>query len=153
MGCGGLVQASVLAAGLAVELIRCPPWAIVGNPCFHGGASAGTGVPWADQVWCGVATVMSNSTLLAGSAQTRPLLDRQVLATLIAGSLLILISFTTNYSYGDFHHFSSLAIDEQIGVCLYAAALAALFGDVELATRLRHRARNREIEARGREAE
>jgi hypothetical protein len=40
-----------------------------------------------------------------------PLLDRQGLATFLAGVLLLLISFTTNYRYGDLQHFGSLAID------------------------------------------
>jgi hypothetical protein len=66
-----------------------------------------------------------------------PLLDRQALATFLAGVLLLLISFTTNYGYGDLQHFGSLAIHEQVGMGLHLAALAALFGDVELATRLR----------------
>ena len=64
------------------------------------------------------------------------MLDRQALATLLAGTLLLLISFTTNYSYGDLQHYRFLAIDEQVGVGLHLAAVAALFGDVELATRL-----------------
>ncbi|MEI7952431.1 MAG: hypothetical protein WCH37_07110 [Synechococcaceae cyanobacterium ELA182] len=68
------------------------------------------------------------------------MLDRQALATLLAGTLLLLISFTTNYSYGDLQHYRSLGIDEQVGVGLHLVAVAALFGDVELATRLRHRA-------------
>jgi hypothetical protein len=70
-----------------------------------------------------------------------PLDDRQALATLLAGGLLILISFFTNDSYGDFDSFAELSLDEQIGRSLYIAALAALFGGVELATRLRDRDR------------
>jgi hypothetical protein len=84
-----------------------------------------------------------------------PLLDRQGLATFLAGVLLLLISFTTNYGYGDLRQFSSLAIDEQVGMALHLAAVAALFGDVELATRVRHRAANeaaRAESARKREA-
>jgi hypothetical protein len=78
----------------------------------------------------------------------RPLLDRQALATFLAGVLLLLISFTTNYTHGELQHFGSLAINEQVGMGLHLAVLAALFGDVELATRLRHRAeRAREQEA------
>ena len=75
-------------------------------------------------------------------------MDRQALATFVAGILLLLISFTTNYRYGDLQHFGSLTINEQVGMGLHLAALAALFSDVELATRLRHRARNREAAAR-----
>ena len=72
----------------------------------------------------------------------QPFLDRPAIAALLAGSLLIAISFLTNYGHGAFFHFNNLPLDDQIGVCLHTAALAALFGDVELATRLRYRARN-----------
>ena len=82
-----------------------------------------------------------------------PHLDRQAAATLLAGSLLIAISFLTNYGNGAILHLSSLSLDEQIGVSLHTAALAALFGDAELATRLRDRTRDREAETRERELE
>ena len=80
--------------------------------------------------------------------KSSPFLDRQAFATLAAGGLLIAISFITNYGHGAFVDFVTNPLDEQIGLCLHLAALAALFSDVELATRLRHRARNREAEAR-----
>jgi hypothetical protein len=54
------------------------------------------------------------------------LLDQQAIATLSAGGLLIAISFLTNYGHGAFFHFSALPLDEQIGVSLHTAALAAL---------------------------
>jgi hypothetical protein len=79
-----------------------------------------------------------------------PVLDRQAAATLIAGALLLAISFFTNVGYGALLHIRAATLDEQIGVCLHAAALAALVGDAELATRLRDRARNKEI-ARGKQ--
>ena len=79
------------------------------------------------------------------------LLDQQATATLSAGGLLIAISFLTNYGHGAFFHFSALPLDEQIGVSLHTAALAALFGDAELASRLRDRARDRLVETRQRE--
>jgi hypothetical protein len=79
------------------------------------------------------------------------LLDQQAIATLSAGGLLIAISFLTNYGHGAFFHFSVLPLDEQIGVSLHTAALAALSGDAELATRLRDRARDRLVETRQRE--
>ena len=82
-----------------------------------------------------------------------PHLDQQAAATLLAGSLLIAISFLTNYGHGAILHLSSLSLDEQIGVSLHAAALAALFSDAELATRLRDRTRDREAETRERELE
>lgn len=77
-----------------------------------------------------------------------PFLDRQAAATLIAGAVLLAISFFTYYGYGALLHLATLALDEQIGRCLQAAALAALVGDGELATRLRDRARNQEIARR-----
>jgi hypothetical protein len=79
-------------------------------------------------------------------------MDRQNLATFVAGVLLLLISFTTNYRYGDLQHFGSLAINEQVGMGLHLAALAALFSDVELATRFQHRAGDQETARRQQEA-
>jgi hypothetical protein len=80
-----------------------------------------------------------------------PTLDRQAVATFLAGSLLIAISFLTNYGHGALLKLSTLSLDEQIGVSLHIAALAALFGDAELATRLRDRTRNKVARARQRE--
>jgi len=80
-----------------------------------------------------------------------PVLDRQAAATLMAGALLLAISFFTNVGYGALLHIRATTLDEQIGLCLHAAALAALFGDAQLATRLRDRARNEAIERRNRE--
>lgn len=80
-----------------------------------------------------------------------PHLDRQAAATLLAGSLLIAISFVTNYGHGTLLHLSTFSLDEQIGASLHIAALAALFGDAELATRLRDRTRNKVARARQRE--
>lgn len=80
-----------------------------------------------------------------------PILDRQAVATFLAGSLLIAISFLTNYGHGALLKLSTLSLDEQIGVSLHIAALAALFGDAELATRLRDRTRNKVARARQRE--
>jgi hypothetical protein len=75
-------------------------------------------------------------------------LDHQGWSTLAAGALLLLISFTTNYGDDNLLHLGSHPAAVQVGVGLHLAALAALIGDVELASRLRHRARNREIENR-----
>ena len=80
-----------------------------------------------------------------------PTLDRQAAATFFAGALLIAISFLTNYGHGALLHLSTLSLDEQIGVSLHTAALAALFGDAELATRLRDRTRDKVAQARQRE--
>ena len=71
---------------------------------------------------------------------------------MIAGGLLLAISFFSTIGYGTLLHIRTAALDEQIGVCLHLAALAALVSDAELATRLRHRARNEEIERGKQEA-
>ena len=90
------------------------------------------------------------------------LLDRQGWSTLLAGALLLLISLTTNYGDDNLLHFGTFQTSEQIGVGLHLAALAALAGDGQLASRLRHRAANeaarterarqRKADAREREA-
>ena len=75
-------------------------------------------------------------------------LDRQGFSTLFAGALLLLISFTTNYGDDNLLQFRGLPAAIKIGIYLHIAALAALAGDVQLATRLRHRdARTRKREA------
>ena len=76
--------------------------------------------------------------------------DRQATATLVAGSLLLAISLITNDGDADLLHLSTLPLAEQVGVSLHAAALAALVGDAQLATRLRDRERNRMAEERQR---
>ena len=92
----------------------------------------------------------------SGKPDSAPLprvLDRQGWSTLVAGSLLLLISFTTNYGNDNLSRFRSLPASEQVGICLHLAALAALAGDGQLATRLRHRAANEAAEARNRASE
>jgi hypothetical protein len=79
--------------------------------------------------------------------QPRPL-DRQGWSTLVAGALLLLISFITNYGDDNLLQFSSIPTYDKVGVGLHLAALAALAGDVQLATRLRHRAANEAAAAR-----
>ena len=81
-----------------------------------------------------------------------PVLDRQAVATLVAGTLLLAISLISNYGDADLLHCSTLPLAEQVGVSLHAAALAALVGDAQLATRLRDRERNRAAEERQRKA-
>ena len=88
--------------------------------------------------------------------QGRPGFDGQARTALIGGTLLILISFITNYGDHNLLRFTHLALDEQIGVSLHLAAVAALVGVDEvfsvgviaLASRLRDRARNRALEER-----
>ena len=61
-------------------------------------------------------------------------LDRQGFSTLFAGALLLLISFTTNYGDDNLLHLGSIPASDKVGVGLHLAALAALAGDVQLAT-------------------
>jgi hypothetical protein len=56
------------------------------------------------------------------------LFDRQGWSTFLAGALLLLISFTTNYGDDNLLHFASLRTANQVGVGLHLAALAALVG-------------------------
>ena len=96
------------------------------------------------------------------SAAPPRLLDRQGWSTLLAGYLLLLISFTTNYGDDKLSRFGRLPAPDKVGMGLHLAALAALAGDVQLASSLRHRAANeaaraerarqREADARKREA-
>jgi len=65
--------------------------------------------------------------------------DRQGWSTLVASSLLLLISFTTNYGDDNLFQLGRLPYYDQVGMGLHLAALAALAGDAQLATRLRHR--------------
>ena len=78
----------------------------------------------------------------------RPGFDGQARTALIGGILLILISFITSYGDVNLLQFTHLALHEQAGVSLHLAALAALVGEIELASRLRNRARNRALEDR-----
>ena len=83
-------------------------------------------------------------------------LDRQGFSTLFAGALLLLISFTTNYGDDNLFQLAKLPAHDKVGMGLHLAALAALAGDVRLATRLRHRAawtREREANEAARDRE
>jgi hypothetical protein len=59
-----------------------------------------------------------------------PWLERSGLAPLLAGSLLVLITFFTSYSHVDIPAHASIAVNQQIGIPLLLAALAALVGEV-----------------------
>ena len=77
----------------------------------------------------------NRSALPALVPQPRPL-DRQGWSTLLAGSLLLLISFTANYGDHNLSRFLRLPAHDKVGICFHFAALAALVGYVELASRL-----------------
>jgi len=98
-------------------------------------------VPFGDRVSVALVALMeSENALTLFSLDPRPRwLDRQGFSTLFTGGLLLLISFTTNYGDDNLLHFVGLASYDLIGVGLHLAALAALAGDVQLATCLRHR--------------
>ena len=53
-----------------------------------------------------------------GPIQQPRLLDRQGWSTLVAGALLLLISFTANYGDDNLIQFSSIAVAHKIGLCL-----------------------------------
>ena len=93
---------------------------------------------------------MGDAERLPGIPRSSPprLLDRQGWSTLVAGALLLLISFTTNYGDDKLSRFRRLPAHDQVGMGIHVAALAALAGDAQLATRLRHRAANEAAEER-----
>ncbi len=104
-----------------------------------------TGALWADRCWIGLATVMPDVQGLPRQPDSAPplrLLDRQGWSTLVAGSLLLLISFNTNYGNDKLFHLGILPVPVQGEMGLHLAALAALAGVSQLAPRLRHRVAN-----------
>jgi hypothetical protein len=75
------------------------------------------------------------------------------LAALLAGTLILLITFFTSYSHVDIPAYGSIQVNQQIGISLLFAALAALFGEVKLASNGRCAAERDRIEQRIRAAE
>ena len=96
--------------------------------------------------------VMEESTGLA-QEEPFPWLDRAGLAALLAGTLILLITFFTSYSHVDIPAYGSIQVNQQIGISLLFAALAALFGEVKLASNGRCAAERDRIEQRIRAAE
>jgi hypothetical protein len=82
-----------------------------------------------------------------------PWLDQSGLAALLAGLLVVLITFFTSYSHVDIPSHESIAVNQQIGIPLLLAALAALVGEVKLASNARCADQRDRIEARIRAAE
>ena len=82
-----------------------------------------------------------------------PWLDRAGLAALLAGTLILLITFFTSYSHVDIPAYGSIQVNQQIGISLLFAALASLFGEVKLASNGRCAAERDRIEQRIRAAE
>jgi hypothetical protein len=85
--------------------------------------------------------------------ESYPWLDQSGLAALLAGILVVLITFFTSYSHVDIPSPESIAVNQQIGIPLLLAALAALVGEVKLASNNRCAAQRDRIEPRIRAAE
>ena len=82
-------------------------------------------------------------------------LDSMGWASLAAGLLVVLITFFTSYSHVDLIGFLHFKVDQQIGIPLLLAAMAALVGEVKLASNNRRAdqsAREREARERAQEA-
>ena len=91
----------------------------------------------------------------ADAGEITPSLDPMGWASLAAGLLVASITFFTSYSHVDLFGFLQFKVNQQIGIPLLLAAMAALFGEVKLASNHRRadqRARIREARAREREA-
>jgi len=88
------------------------------------------------------------------SADNAPPLDPAGWVSLAAGVLIILITFFTSYSHVDLFGFLHFRVNQQIGIPLLLAAVAALAGEVKLASNNRRADQGaREREARERMAE
>jgi hypothetical protein len=89
------------------------------------------------------------------SGDNAPPLDPAGWVSLAAGVLIILITFFTSYSHVDLFRFLQFKVNQQIGIPLLLAAMAALVGEVKLASNSRRAdqsAREREARERKREA-
>jgi hypothetical protein len=90
------------------------------------------------------------------------LLYSQGWSTLLAGALLLMISFTTDYADDNLFRCGSFPGPAKVGMLLHFTALAALAANAQLVTHLRHqaayeaarteRARLREADSRKRNA-
>ena len=105
-----------------------------------------------DQFDGGLVTVTVEAIGLT-QKQSFPWLDRAGLAALLAGTLILLITFFTSYSHVDIPAHGSIQVNQQIGISLLFAALAALFGEVKLASNGRCAAERDRVENRIRATE
>ena len=119
-------------------------------------SSRGTDVLSVDRSGLAVATVMAENEAPVSSAQPDPFpfLDRAGYASLVGGCLVVLITFLTSYSHVDLLGIR-FTVNQQIGIPVLLAAVAALVGEVKLASNGRcadQSAREREARAREQEA-
>ena len=127
------------------------------DPRQHGRHQMRTGVlSTVDPLPPGLAKLMasiSDRRAADAEASSNPL-DSMGWASLAAGLLVVLIAFFTSYSHVDLIGFLHFNVDQQIGIPLLLAAMAALVGDVKLASNHRRADQStREREARARERE
>ena len=80
---------------------------------------------------------MKTESFSVDSAVNAPTLDPVGWVSLAAGLLVILITFFTSYSHVDLFGFLRFKVDQQIGIPLLLAAMAALVGEVKLASNSR----------------
>ena len=85
-----------------------------------------TGALWRYRSRVGLANLMGEKTSESPDTIRPTCYEGQSLAALLGGILLILISFFTNYGYDDLLGLFSFEANNQIGVSLHIAALAAL---------------------------
>jgi len=98
---------------------------------------------------------LTSETRTTESGDNAPPLDPSGWTSVTAGLLVILITFFTSYSHVDLFGILQFKVNQQIGIPLLLAAVAALFGEVKLASNSRRadqRARVEEASAREREA-
>ena len=98
---------------------------------------------------------LTTETLAKESADNAPPLDPAGWASLTAGFLVVLITFFTSYNHVDLFGFLRFKINQQFGIPLLLVAVAALVGEVKLASNSRRAdqsAREREARERKREA-
>ena len=92
----------------------------------------------------------TTEVLNPGSGDDAPL-DPAGWFSLAAGLLIIVITFFTSYSHVDLFGFLQFKVNQQVGIPLLLAAVAALAGEVKLASNSRRADQNsREQEARER---
>jgi hypothetical protein len=97
---------------------------------------------------------LTTETLAKESADNAPPLDPAGWASLTAGFLVVLITFFTSYNHVDLFGFLRFKINQQFGIPLLLVAVAALVGEVKLASNSRRADQSaREQEARERKRE